>query len=444
MLRKKKRWVMVMIMLSAGMCAWGQVARMPFEFDGKHIYLRVGFMENDSLRFIFDTGATGISIDSVVAENAGLTKHGRQKVEASGHGGTKSYTMVRDQTLRVAGMKISGLNPTLVNFSEMRRETGMNFDGLIGYELLQKYVTKVDFGPKQLSFYANIDQIDTTGYTGIPFEFNKSVLIPRFPVTIRLNNGESFTGRVMFDSGGFFTLLVSAPFNKFHHLSEKLPNREINHSRGMSAVTTEERSVIQGMSFNGFELGPMPIDLTVNQSAEAKDGYLGMIGSQIIQRFDLIIDYQNKKIYLRPNQNYHQPFKINMEKPSAFSDEGKGFLAANAKRKGVQVTPSGLQYEVLQAGQGPRPLASDKVKIYYRLSLTDGKQIWDEFNRDNPWEHHIDKALSGMQEALLLMPVGSRWKIYMPAELAFGPQGYEDVPPGAVIVAEMELVDILK
>ncbi len=442
-LKKCSPILLLVALLFSVTSTFAQLATLPMDFNGKHIFIKVGTGNSDTLRFVFDTGASNVSIDSTLAEKVGVSQQNRQQVGVGGHGGSQSYLIALNQTFRVAGLEVKGVNPVLVNFSPMRSSTGIQLDGLIGYELLNKYVTTVDFEKKKMSFYENIKGVDTTGYVGIPFEFNKNVLIPRFPVRITLATGEQFTGRVMFDSGGFFTLLVSTPYNKFHGLSGKLTDKILKHSSGLSAITTEERAVIKGMDFNGFSLGKMPIDLTVNDQAEAKDGYLGMIGIEIIQKFNLIIDYANKKIYMKPNKGYQVDFDLT---PPVAKEEGNAesiaLLKANKTKSGIKVTASGLQYQVLTKGQGALPTDHDRVTLYYQLYLTNGKKLWKPFDATGAWVHHLDKALPGMREAALMMPVGSKWKLWIPAALAFGKEGYEEVPPGETIICEMEVVAV--
>ena len=168
----------------------------------------------------------------------------------------------------------------------------------------------MDFDHKKLSLYDQIKSVDTTGYTGIPFEFNKNVLIPRFPISITLANRETFTGRVMFDTGNVFALIVSSPFSKFHDFNSKLGETTINTGRGLNTTTQDRLATIKSMSFNGFDFGKMPIRLTINDSAEPKDGYLGILGIEVIKHFNVILDYAHKKIYLKPNQSYHDTFNV--------------------------------------------------------------------------------------------------------------------------------------
>lgn len=129
-------------------------------------------------------------------------------------------------------------------------------------------------------------------------------------------------------------------------------------------------------------------------------------------------------------------------KPAPTAAESKSFLAYNKALPGVITTASGLQYKVISEGEGAKPVAADKVSLHFNISLTNGTKILDNF-KETPWQHHIDKAMPGMQEAITMMPVGSKWVLYIPAELAFGKEGYEDVPPGATLICEVELLDIV-
>jgi len=130
-------------------------------------------------------------------------------------------------------------------------------------------------------------------------------------------------------------------------------------------------------------------------------------------------------------------------KPGPTAAEGKEFLQQNKKMPGVKVIASGLQYKVLKKGEGSIPSSTDKVSIIYNLALLDGKKIAIGGEKE-AWEHHLDKALPAMREAILLMPVGSKWKLYIPAELGFGNDLVDNIPAGSVLTGTLELVKIIK
>jgi FKBP-type peptidyl-prolyl cis-trans isomerase len=416
-----------------------QIAQIPFEFKGTHLFIKVQTNQSDTLNFVFDSGATGLSIDSLTAEHAGISKDNRQAVSVAGSGGDQNYTMALHQNIKVGNVELKDIEMVLINFAPLSTAMGVKLDGIIGYELLDKYVTKLDFDHKKISLYDQIKSVDTTGYTGIPFEFNKNIMIPRFPISITLANGETFTGRVMFDTGNAFTLIVSTPFSKFHGFNSKLGEITTNTSRGLNAATQDQLATIKSMSFNGFDFGEMRIRLTVNDKAEPKDGYLGVLGIEVIKRFNVILDYAHKKIYLKPNQSYHSDF--NLEDPKgAGKQESIAFLEKNKTQPGVIVTPSGLQYKVIKQGNGPKPSEQARVSLHYTATLVNGKKLWSTYDNKKPWVHHLDKALDGLKEGVLMMPEGSKWILYIPASLAFGNTGEQDVPAGAALIYEVEVL----
>jgi FKBP-type peptidyl-prolyl cis-trans isomerase len=132
-------------------------------------------------------------------------------------------------------------------------------------------------------------------------------------------------------------------------------------------------------------------------------------------------------------------------KAEAAKADGEKFLADNGKREGVITTASGLQYEVIKAGTGAKPAATDKVKVHYHGTLLDGKVFDSSVDRGEPVEFPVQGVIKGWVEALQLMPVGSKWKLFIPSELAYGKQGAGgDIGPDAALIFEVELLDIVK
>ncbi|CZF83557.1 peptidylprolyl isomerase [Grimontia sp. AD028] len=124
--------------------------------------------------------------------------------------------------------------------------------------------------------------------------------------------------------------------------------------------------------------------------------------------------------------------------------EGEAFLAENAKRDEVTVTESGLQYEVLVEGNGEIPTSDKQVRVHYHGTLTDGTKFDSSVERGQPAEFPVTGVIKGWVEALQMMPVGSKWKLYIPQDLAYGERGAgAAIPPFAALVFEVELLDIL-
>lgn len=124
---------------------------------------------------------------------------------------------------------------------------------------------------------------------------------------------------------------------------------------------------------------------------------------------------------------------------------GEEFLATNGKKSGVVTLPSGLQYEIIKAGTGPKPKAEDQVKCHYHGTTIDGKVFDSSVNRGEPAVFPVNRVIPGWTEALQLMPVGSKWKLVIPAALAYGERGAgQDIKPNSTLVFEVELLEILK
>lgn len=125
-------------------------------------------------------------------------------------------------------------------------------------------------------------------------------------------------------------------------------------------------------------------------------------------------------------------------------EENKAFLEENKKAQAVVVTESGLQYEVLSEGSGAKPTADSTVRVHYTGSLIDGTVFDSSVKRGKPAEFPVGGVIKGWTEALQLMPVGSKWRLTVPQELAYGERGAgASIPPFATLIFEVELLDIL-
>jgi len=125
---------------------------------------------------------------------------------------------------------------------------------------------------------------------------------------------------------------------------------------------------------------------------------------------------------------------------------GEEYLATNGKRQGVVTTPSGLQYEVVNMGTGPKPTESDRVRVHYTGALIDGTVFDSSVKRGEPVVFGVTQVIRGWVEGLQLMPAGSKWKLHIPSDLAYGPSGGPGggIPPNSVLVFEVELLEIVQ
>lgn len=133
------------------------------------------------------------------------------------------------------------------------------------------------------------------------------------------------------------------------------------------------------------------------------------------------------------------------EKTGKAQAEGKAFMAENMKKDGVQTTASGLQYTVVTAGTGEKPLAADTVQVHYEGRLLNGTVFDSSYARGEPATFGVGQVIPGWQEALQLMPAGSKWEVWIPSELAYGEQGAGgDIGPNETLNFTIELIEIVK
>lgn len=176
-------------------------------------------------------------------------------------------------------------------------------------------------------------------------------------------------------------------------------------------------------------------------------GFENLDGASMAQAIDDVLKDNQLKIDVNTANQQVQDFLTaqDAKKNGPAIEEGKKFLAENGKREGVVTLPSGLQYEVITEGTGPKPTAADKVTVHYHGMLTDGTVFDSSVDRGQPATFGVTQVIAGWVEALQLMPVGSKWKLFIPSDLAYGPRGAGgQIGPYATLIFEVELIEIAK
>jgi len=131
--------------------------------------------------------------------------------------------------------------------------------------------------------------------------------------------------------------------------------------------------------------------------------------------------------------------KINEQK-----QEGAAFLEENKKKEGIVALPSGIQYLVLQEGNGNKPELRSEIKAHYAGRLLNGKEFDSSYRRNQPFTARLTQLIKGWQEVLPLMPEGSKWRLWIPSHLAYGDNGVPGIPGGATLEFDVELLQIIR
>ena len=160
---------------------------------------------------------------------------------------------------------------------------------------------------------------------------------------------------------------------------------------------------------------------------------------------DVLAGNKTEMTHAEAQKVVNEHFRKLAEKAYAINKEaGEKFLAENAKKDGVTVLPSGLQYEVIAAGNGKKPSATDRVECHYEGTLIDGTIFDSSSQRGEPAVLGVNQVLKGWVEALQLMQEGAKWRLYIPYDMAYGEHGAgEMIPPYSALVFEVELIKVL-
>lgn len=176
-----------------------------------------------------------------------------------------------------------------------------------------------------------------------------------------------------------------------------------------------------------------------------QDALFQGIRDVLMERDLLLTDEEQRSLLQELSARMQQS---QMEERTALAEqnlkEGQEFLAANKEREGITTTESGLQYEVLEEGDGPHPTAAQRVRVHYRGTFTDGSQFESSYDTGNPVEFAVGEVIAGWAEGLQLMSVGSKYRFFIPSDLAYGEMGSRrGMEPNRTLIFEVELLEIL-
>jgi len=197
------------------------------------------------------------------------------------------------------------------------------------------------------------------------------------------------------------------------------------------------------------EIDSVSYALGVNISANLKQGNFDNVNAAALGKgvSDYFSDGETMFTEEEANKFLQTYFQKLTERVAAKAkEEGEAFLAENGKKAGVITTESGLQYEVITEGTGAKPAATDVVKVHYTGTLINGEKFDSSFDRQEPAQFPLNRVIKGWTEGVQLMSVGSKYKFYIPSELAYGAnaQPGSKIKPNSTLIFEVELLDIVK
>ncbi len=225
----------------------------------------------------------------------------------------------------------------------------------------------------------------------------------------------------------------------------------VSPSAGVAATGSTYKTDKDKISYSlGVDIGRtlQRLQLDLNEDALSK-GIGDVLGSKPTAMTDQELQETLQAFQQKMMQKQQEALAKKQDEMKVVADknkaDGKKFLDDNSKKTGVKSTASGLQYKVIKEGKGDKPKDSDVVETNYRGTTIDGKEFDSSTKHGSTFSFPVSGVIKGWSEALKLMPVGSKWELYIPAELAYGDEGYgDDIPPGSTLIFEVELLGIKK
>jgi FKBP-type peptidyl-prolyl cis-trans isomerase FklB len=214
-----------------------------------------------------------------------------------------------------------------------------------------------------------------------------------------------------------------------------------------SAFTDDKDKVSYSLGVDiGRTLQRLQLDL--NQNALSQ-GITDVLGNKPMAMNDQELQQTLQAFQQKMMQKQQEAMTKKQEEMKTVAEknkaDGKKFLDDNAKKADVKTTPSGLQYKVIKEGKGDKPKDTDVVETNYRGTTIDGKEFDSSAKHGSSFSFPVNGVIKGWSEALKMMTVGSKWQLYVPADLAYGDEGYgEDIAPGSTLVFDVELLSIKK
>lgn len=280
----------------------------------------------DTLNFILDTGSGGISLDSTAVEHFGLKALASDKI-IRGIGGQKKVSFVYNQTLHLPNLQIENLNFHIVDYSVLSSVYGFPIDGIIGYSVLSKFIIALDYDSLKIAFYSQGDfKLPKGGWSFQP-------IITTLPLqTITVSDAKTYQSRVLYDMGAGLNFLFTKEYIKDSSLLKKRRMLYNKQAEGLGGKVDLLYTVIKSAKLGPYKFRKVPILIYDDIHNILSYPYMsGIIGNDILRRFNVIMDYKKSLFYLKPNSHFKDPFDYSYSGMELYLIEGSIIIGDVAK-----------------------------------------------------------------------------------------------------------------
>jgi len=297
----------------------GLLAEIPFQLHGSMILTELSVDDSTPLNFIFDTGAGGTIVSVRTAARLGIV--GDETVSREGATGMATTVLSKKHVLGAGGLRFQNVTLGIVELDHIERRLGMRIDGVIGWEILSQYAVRVDYDAMLIQIYDTRRFDYDLGMTGYDVEVQGTVVFT--DVTVASESGDTFTGKVMVDTGSGGTISFNTPFARENDLLAKMGD---NYERETQSLSTASSCIYTAMltslSIGDYKFTAVPANVAIAEAgALSWSGIMGILGNGVLKRFNIFIDLQQQRMFLEPNQLYDDVFEVNCSGLELVMDE---------------------------------------------------------------------------------------------------------------------------
>jgi len=302
------------------------------QFTGGVVLLKAQFGSfNDSLSFILDTGSGGISLDSTTVQYLGLKPHPSDKL-IRGIAGIKKVGFLYNQRLKFPGLTIDSLNFHVNDYSILTNVYGEHVDGIIGYSVLSRYIVKLNYDSSIIEFWSKGSvKYPRGGYLLKP-------VISTLPVqAARVKDERTINARFLYDMGAGMNMILSTEFINDSALLSKKRKLYAKEAEGLGGKIDMSITVIKEVKLGPYRFRNVPVYVFDDVYNATSYPYMGgLIGNDLLRRFNVIMNYEKRDIYLIPNSHFNDPFDYSYSGIELYYVDGKVLLGDVAKDSPAQ------------------------------------------------------------------------------------------------------------
>lgn len=310
--KMKKLFILICLFTFTSLFACAQAIAIKSRIANHELFVpvRLAAAPGDTLNFMFDSGAGTILMDSAAARRLHVTPSSGHDV--IGAGGTAAMNAANDLSLLVGSIRLNGITAVISDLSGISAIMGLRMDGIIGYDILKRYPRAIDMDRQQIVIYP--EQRDLPQQKGSPLSFIFFPQIPFLP-EVRANftasNGRTYTGDYLLDTGAGLTALLNTPYIEAESL-DALPGKRMTvRTEGVTGLSERTITRITSFAFSGFRFNNLPVQQArTHGGISAIAGIAGLLGNELLYRFNLLFDYPGRAIYLTPNRQYRTPVEF--------------------------------------------------------------------------------------------------------------------------------------